>query len=76
MGRPNIYDDNQRKIKKTEANNKIENIEKRRLNALKYYEKKKLEQYIELHNNDIGFKYKYLKPTINFIIDPVEEYEE
>lgn len=72
MGRPSIYDENQRKIKKTEANNKIENIEKRRLNALKYYEKKKLEKYIELNNNDIGFKYKYLKPIIEYIIDPIE----
>lgn len=37
--------------------------EKRRINANKHYERKKLAKYIKENGSDKGFNYKYLEPT-------------
>lgn len=60
MARPRILTDEQRKINKQRHNNNPENIEKRRVNSLIYYEKKKLVEWKNKHGSDKGFNYKYL----------------
>lgn len=65
MPRPKIYNDEEKILKKYEANNKPINIEKRRINSSIYYEKKKLKEYILKNDNDEGFIYKH---TIKKII--------
>jgi hypothetical protein len=65
MARPKLYNDEEKKERKREANNKEENIKKRRLNALKYYEKIKLKEYIIKNGNDEGFEYKYINMTFD-----------
>ena len=63
MARPKIYTDDERKEKKKEANEKEENKLRRRFNALKYYENKKLNEYKIKNDNINGFEYKYLNMT-------------
>lgn len=68
MARPKIYTDEQIKKKKAENNALPQNVERRRLNSLIYYEKKRLNKYIEKNGNEEGFIYKHIKPKISSVV--------
>jgi hypothetical protein len=72
MPRKRQYDDNIRRLKKQESNNKPENKEKRRINSLKYYERKKLHKYMENNNGSSeGFIFKYIEEPTQIFITPI-----
>jgi hypothetical protein len=71
MPRKRIYNDEQRKQKKQESNNKEINKEKRRINSLKYYERKKLHKYMEEKGTTEGFIFKHIPEPTEIFITPI-----
>jgi hypothetical protein len=64
MPRPRVLTDEQRLLNKKKHNENPDLIERKRMNSLFYYERKRLEKYILENGTERGFKYVHLK--VNF----------